>query len=157
MNSFNLDILHQVLMKNNYNFTGKGKPIMVLPTDKKGGGNKTNVLQATKVNTIPTNVANDAKIDENKKYGELKKTVQGLQKEVNVIKLEVNELKNKIKSNTNTVQYAKVDLNREDQAIKKDLGLLQKDVGANRKEIKGLTGTFLYKNNMLYVEQNYKM
>ena len=118
---------------------------MVLPTDKKGDGNKNNVLQTTKVNTITANVANDTKIDENKKYGALKKTVQGLQKEVNVIKLEVNELKNKIKSNTNRVKYAKEDLNREDQAIKKDLGLLQKGVGANRKEIKGLTGTFLIK------------
>ena len=132
-------------MKYNYNFTGKRKPVMVLPTDKKGDGNKDNVLQATNVNTITTNVANDTKIDENKKYGALKKTVQGLQKEVNVIKLEVNELKNKIKSNTNRVKYAKEDLNREDQAIKKDVGLLQKDVGANRKEIKGLTGTFLIK------------
>ena len=138
----------------NYNFTGKRKPVMVLPTGKKGGGNKDNVLQATNVNTITTNVANDTKIDENKKYGALKKTVEGLQKEVNVIKLEVNELKNKIKSNTNTFKYAKVDLNREDQAIKKDLGLLQKDVGANRKEIKGLTGTFLI---ICYVEQNYKI
>ena len=144
-------------MRNNYNFTGKRKPGMILPTDKKGGGNKDIVLQATNVNTITTNVANDTKIDENKKYGALKKTVEGLQKEVNVIKLEVNELKNKIKSNTNTVKYAKEDLNREDQAIKKDLGLLQKDVGANRKEIKGLTGTFFYKNNMLYVEQNYRI
>ena len=132
-------------MKNNHNFTGKGKPVVVLPTDKKGGENKANVVQAIKVNTITTNVANDAKIDENKKYGALKKTVQGLQKEVNVIKLEVNELKNKIESNTNIVKYAKQDLNREDQAIKKDVGLLQKDVGANRKEIKGLTGTFLIK------------
>ena len=132
-------------MKNNNNFTGKRKPVMVLPTDKKSGGNKTNVLQATKVNTITPNVANDAKMDENKKYGDLQKSVQGLQKEVNVIKLEVNELKNKIKSNANTVKYAKEDFNRKDQAIKKDVGLLQKDVGANRKEIKGLTGTFLIK------------
>ena len=118
---------------------------MVLPTDKKGDGNKNNVLQTTKVNTITANVANDTKIDENKKYGALKKTVEGLQKEVNVIKLEVNELKNKIESNANTVKHAKADFNREDQAIKKDVGLLQKDVGANRKEIKGLTGTFLIK------------
>ena len=144
-------------MKNNHNFTGKGKPVVVLPTDKKGGENKANVVQAIKVNTITANVANDAKIDENKKYGALKKTVQGLQKEVNVIKLEVNELKNKIESNANTVKHAKADFNREDQAIKKDVGLLQKDVGANRKEIKGLTGTFLYKNNMFYVKKNYKI
>ena len=132
-------------MKNNHNFTGKGKPVVVLPTDNKGGENKANVVQAIKVNTITANVANDAKIDENKKYGALKKTVQGLQKEVNVIKLEVNELKNKIKSNADTVKYAKEDFNREDQAIMKDVGLLQKDVGANRKDINGLTGTFLYK------------
>ena len=137
-----MDILYLVLMKNSHNFIGKGKPVMVLQTDKKDGGNQDNVLQAT---TITTNVANDTKIDDNKKYGALKKTVQGLQKEVNVIKLEVNELKNKIKSNADTVKYAKEDFNREDQAIMKDVGLLQKDVGANRKDINGLTGTFLYK------------
>ena len=130
-------------MKNNYNFTGKRKPVITLPTVKNGGENKTNVLQATKGNTITANVANDLNVGENKKYGALKKTVQGLQKEVNVIKLEVNELKNKIESNANTVKYAKEDLNREDQAIKKDVGLLQKDVGANRKDIKGLTGTLI--------------